>query len=233
MASQARPGIKRREAEGLGLGGLDDFPDVNPHTQAKQLQLVDQSDVHAPVNVFQKLGHFGGAGRADQVDLVEDSLIEGLGCQGACGIHSADDLRRLVRLELLVAGVFALGRKSQQELGRDRIGGKNRPSVGRVGRNGTAQPGPLKNRKHHLFGGSRIRRAFEDHQLSRDQAFANLLGRIANIRNVRLTVVVANLEARKMKFGVSEGMVLAASGDGSGIFLVSPDPGASPGMRVK
>jgi methionyl-tRNA synthetase len=49
----------------------------------------------------------------------------------------------------------------------------------------------------------------------------------------RLTVVVANLEARKMKFGVSEGMVLAASGDGSGIFLVSPDPGASPGMRVK
>src|SRR5919197_809508 len=49
----------------------------------------------------------------------------------------------------------------------------------------------------------------------------------------RLTVMVANLEARKMKFGVSEGMVLAASGDGSGIFLVSPDPGASPGMRVK
>ena len=49
----------------------------------------------------------------------------------------------------------------------------------------------------------------------------------------RLTVVVANLEARKMKFGVSEGMVLAASGEGSGIFLVSPDPGASPGMRVK
>src|SRR5207244_13028529 len=49
----------------------------------------------------------------------------------------------------------------------------------------------------------------------------------------RLTVVVANLEARKMKFGVSEGMVLAASGDGSGIFLVSPDPGASPGRRVK
>ena len=49
----------------------------------------------------------------------------------------------------------------------------------------------------------------------------------------RLTVLVANLEPRKMKFGVSEGMVLAASSEGSGIFLVSPDPGASPGMRVK
>ncbi len=49
----------------------------------------------------------------------------------------------------------------------------------------------------------------------------------------RLTVVVANLAPRTMKFGVSEGMVLAASGDGPGIFLISPDAGALPGMRVK
>jgi methionyl-tRNA synthetase len=49
----------------------------------------------------------------------------------------------------------------------------------------------------------------------------------------RFTVLVANLAPRKMKFGVSEGMVLAASGDGPGIFLISPDSGAQPGMRVK
>jgi methionyl-tRNA synthetase len=49
----------------------------------------------------------------------------------------------------------------------------------------------------------------------------------------KLAVVVANLAPRKMKFGVSEGMILAASGDGPGIFLVSPEPGAQPGMRVK
>jgi methionyl-tRNA synthetase len=50
----------------------------------------------------------------------------------------------------------------------------------------------------------------------------------------RLAVLVANLAPRKMKFGISEGMVLAASGDeGPGIFLVSPDAGARPGMRVK
>ena len=49
----------------------------------------------------------------------------------------------------------------------------------------------------------------------------------------RLTVAVANLAPRKMKFGVSEGMVLAASGDGPGIYLLSPDSGAQPGMRVK
>ncbi|HJS38461.1 MAG TPA: methionine--tRNA ligase subunit beta, partial [Burkholderiales bacterium] len=49
----------------------------------------------------------------------------------------------------------------------------------------------------------------------------------------RLAVLVANLAPRTMKFGVSEGMVLAASGEGAAIFLVSPDAGAAPGMRVK
>jgi methionyl-tRNA synthetase len=49
----------------------------------------------------------------------------------------------------------------------------------------------------------------------------------------RLTVVVANLQPRKMRFGESQGMVLAASGEGPGIFLLSPDDGAQPGMRVK
>jgi len=52
----------------------------------------------------------------------------------------------------------------------------------------------------------------------------------------RLTVMVANLAPRKMKFGMSEGMVLAASdpdGKSPGLFLLSPDSGAQPGMRVK
>lgn len=52
----------------------------------------------------------------------------------------------------------------------------------------------------------------------------------------RLTVMVANLAPRKMKFGLSEGMVLAASdsnGAVPGLFLLSPDSGAQPGMRVK
>ena len=45
-------------------------------------------------------------------------------------------------------------------------------------------------------------------------------------------VLVNNLEPRKMKFGLSEGMVLASSND-DGIYLVSPDEGAEPGMKVK
>ena len=49
----------------------------------------------------------------------------------------------------------------------------------------------------------------------------------------RLIVVVANLEPRKMRFGTSEGMMLAAGPGGKEIFVLSPDSGASPGMRVK
>lgn len=49
----------------------------------------------------------------------------------------------------------------------------------------------------------------------------------------RMTVMVANLKPRKMRFGVSEGMVLAAGPGGKDIWLLSPDAGARPGMRVK
>ena len=48
----------------------------------------------------------------------------------------------------------------------------------------------------------------------------------------KLVIVVNNLEPRKMKFGISEGMVLASSDD-DGIYLVSPDEGAKPGMKVR
>ena len=49
----------------------------------------------------------------------------------------------------------------------------------------------------------------------------------------KLTVMVANLAPRKMRFGMSEGMVLAAGPGGSELFVLSPDEGAQPGMRVK
>jgi methionyl-tRNA synthetase len=49
----------------------------------------------------------------------------------------------------------------------------------------------------------------------------------------RLTLVLANLKPRKMRFGTSEGMVLAAGPGGKEIFLLTPDTGAAPGMKVK
>ena len=50
--------------------------------------------------------------------------------------------------------------------------------------------------------------------------------------NNRMVVLVNNLAPRQMKFGLSEGMVLASSND-DGIYLVSPDDGAEPGMKVR
>ncbi|MEX0618527.1 MAG: methionine--tRNA ligase, partial [Pseudohongiellaceae bacterium] len=47
-----------------------------------------------------------------------------------------------------------------------------------------------------------------------------------------MTVMVANLKPRKMKFGVSEGMILAAGPGGKDIWLLQPHDGASPGMKV-
>ncbi len=49
----------------------------------------------------------------------------------------------------------------------------------------------------------------------------------------KLTVMVANLAPRKMRFGISEGMVLAAGDGGKELFILSPDSGAKPGMKIK
>ena len=46
-------------------------------------------------------------------------------------------------------------------------------------------------------------------------------------------MMVANLKPRKMRFGVSEGMVMAAGPGGEEIYLLSPDSGANPGQRIK
>ena len=77
------------------------------------------------------------------------------------------------------------------------------------------------------LGEGRLRNVFSGIRSAYDPA--QLIG--------RHTVVVANLAPRKMKFGISEGMVLSASWDdpsqGSGIFLLGADSGAQPGMRVR
>ncbi len=77
-------------------------------------------------------------------------------------------------------------------------------------------------------------------ELGTRQVFAGIKSAYAPEKLVgRLTVMVANLAPRKMKFGLSEGMVLAASypeghkGSEPGLFILSPDEGAKPGMKVK
>ncbi len=66
------------------------------------------------------------------------------------------------------------------------------------------------------------------------QVFAGIKAAYASEDLVgRFTIMVANLAPRKMRFGISEGMVLAAGPGGKEIFLLSPDEGAQPGMQVK
>ena len=89
----------------------------------------------------------------------------------------------------------------------------------------------------HVEGADKLIRLTLDLGGETRQVFAGIKSAYDPVQLVgRLTVMVANLAPRKMKFGLSEGMVLAASdadGKSPGLFLLSPDSGAQPGMRVK
>jgi methionyl-tRNA synthetase len=87
----------------------------------------------------------------------------------------------------------------------------------------------------HVEGADKLLRLTLDlGDLGTRQVFAGIKSAYAPESLVgRYTVMVANLAPRKMKFGMSEGMVLAASGDTPGLFILSPDSGAQAGMKVK
>lgn len=86
----------------------------------------------------------------------------------------------------------------------------------------------------HVDGADKLLRLELDLGNEKRQVFAGIKSSYQPEQLIgRLTVMVANLEPRKMRFGMSEGMVLAATGDGTGIFILNPDEGAQPGMRVK
>jgi methionyl-tRNA synthetase len=87
----------------------------------------------------------------------------------------------------------------------------------------------------HVDGADKLLRLTLDlGALGQRQVFAGIKSAYAPETLIgRHTVMVANLAPRKMKFGMSEGMVLAASGDAGGPFLLSPDAGAQAGMKVK
>lgn len=87
----------------------------------------------------------------------------------------------------------------------------------------------------HVEGADKLLRLTLDvGELGKRQVFAGIKSAYTPEQIIgRLTVMVSNLAPRKMRFGLSEGMVLAASGELPGLFLLSPDSGAQPGMRVK
>ncbi len=85
----------------------------------------------------------------------------------------------------------------------------------------------------HVDGADKLLKLTLDLGEQQKQVFAGIKSAYApNDLIGRLTVMVANLKPRKMKFGMSEGMVLAAGPGGKDIWLLQPDSGAQPGMRV-
>lgn len=86
----------------------------------------------------------------------------------------------------------------------------------------------------HVEGADKLLKLTLDIGLAEKQVFAGIKSAYAPEDLVgKLTVMVANLAPRKMRFGLSEGMVLAAGPGGKDLFILNPDAGAQPGMRVK
>lgn len=86
----------------------------------------------------------------------------------------------------------------------------------------------------HVEGAEKLLKLTLDIGLAEKQVFAGIKSAYPPEDLVgKLTVMVANLAPRKMRFGLSEGMVLAAGPGGKDLFILNPDEGAQPGMRVK
>lgn len=86
----------------------------------------------------------------------------------------------------------------------------------------------------HVEGADKLLKLTLDIGLAEKQVFAGIKSAYQPEDLIgKLTVMVANLAPRKMRFGVSEGMVLAAGPGGKDIYVLNPDNGAKPGMRVK
>jgi hypothetical protein len=75
VSAQAGAGVEGLKAKWLGRGGLDDFPNIQSHAQCQELQLIDQGDVYAAVNVFQQLSHLGDCRRRHWDDAVENCSV--------------------------------------------------------------------------------------------------------------------------------------------------------------
>ena len=116
MPPQARPRIKRHEAERLGLGRVDDFPNINAHALVDHLQLIHERDVDRAEDVFGQLDGFGGGGGGNQNHLADDVAIKSLRQRLAAWVVGPHHLGNGFGFIVGVAGVFAFRRKRQKEI---------------------------------------------------------------------------------------------------------------------
>jgi len=117
-------------------------------------------------NVFSSSFHLGHSGGADLHDGIDGRFVQGRGDFGARSTKPANHLRNVARVVLLVAGIDALGRKCEEEL-----------LVG-------LQSLSLEHRLHHFVGRARIRRRFENDQLTAFQRGRDGFNRFDDIRQI-------------------------------------------------
>src|SRR5487761_2640199 len=89
MTAESGAGIERMKSEGLGFGGVDHLPNIDAHAHAELLQLIDQRDVYAAIDVFEEFRHLCDGGRRYGHDLLEYSGVEGSCDLGAEPVNAA------------------------------------------------------------------------------------------------------------------------------------------------
>ena len=166
VAAQARPRVKRHEAEGFGLRRVDHFPDTDVHLVAHQRDFVHQADVHRPEGVLEQLHHLGHPRRTDRHDTIDRGPIQRAGGLGACLAHPADDFRDVPRVVILIARIHPFRREREEEVDI------------------RLQPFGLEHRLDDLVGRSGIGRRLEDDELAAPERRGHRLDCQDDVRKV-------------------------------------------------
>ena len=111
MSAQPWPRIKGLEPEGLGFCRIDHFVNIDAHAQAQLLQLVDESNVDAAINILKELAHLRDRRAADRHYAAEDRAVHGCGQLRADRTATTHHFRNISPIRAVVAGIFALRRK--------------------------------------------------------------------------------------------------------------------------
>ena len=117
MAPQTGAGIEGLKAVGLGLGGVDDLPEVDVHFIAQLHQLVYQTDIHIAVGIFQNLLHLGNGRGGDGMHLgPQHCPVDGSDAFGGILADGAHHLGGVLGLIDQVAGIHPLRGEAQIEV---------------------------------------------------------------------------------------------------------------------
>ena len=117
VTAQTGTGIEGGEAEGLGLGGFDDLPEVDVHAVAQDGELIDEADVDVAVGVLENLGHLGhGGGGGAEHAVLQEGLVHGADYVAGVGTETAHHLGGVLGLEIGVARIDTLRRETEVEV---------------------------------------------------------------------------------------------------------------------